>query len=191
MASFARDGQRLFCAPAPDFRFCCQTANAPPPLFFDRRGGRRYFLTPGNRAPGESSPAKVPRGRSAARRNRILSFRVPAKERGRLSALRRGFASRHLAETQTPGPRFSGTKLAASPSQRAPRGGVLVPLGRDPGPPGGGVTNPARGRRTHRSRFAGPGSKAGCRISGTPRLCCSIFEASREDALGQSKAGVM
>jgi hypothetical protein len=125
--------------------FPIQLSNSPAFALSQRSAARILCRGAGDACLSLSSPNS--RGWSAERRVRTFPCRASAKKRGRLSALHGGFASRHLAETQAPGPRFSGTGLSpksqsASSSRRgrsAPRAG--------PGPPGCGVTNPGRGRR--------------------------------------------
>src|SRR5438105_15600461 len=70
----------------------------------------------------------------------------------RLSALHRG-THRALTLGSTPGRASWNYRVqtggpSPAPVQRAPRGPVLMPVGRCPEPPGSGVTKPARGDRS-------------------------------------------
>ena len=143
-----RSGQAARNLAAASFpRFNCQSANAPPPLFFCGAGTPSFI----------PSPLAKPRGWSAKRRTSLPSCRAPvAKNAG---ASRRSIAVsllRSWAGVTGPGSALPGTRLAPIPVQRAPRGGVIMPPGRFPGPPGSGGTNPARRRRTNRRFPAGP-----------------------------------
>ena len=135
--------------------------HAPSPVFFSG-AGCAVFLP--RRSGAFCMPPAKSRGWSAKRRTSLSVAAFPLGERGRLSALHRGFAPPAFARDTGPGSALPGTRLAPIPVQRAPRGGVLVPPGRFPGPPGSGVTNPARGRRTHRRRFpaADPLERGAC-----------------------------
>ena len=126
-----------FAAGIPKGRACA-------PVLFERpRVGRRPFLAP-------------LRERSAEKRGGLAQVPLAAGEaarhawRGASPPWRRRRASRR-STAATFGSRVRVSRdeaFAPVPVQRAPRGGVLVPPDRVPRPPGGGVTSPARKRRT-------------------------------------------
>jgi hypothetical protein len=90
----------------------------------------------------------LPGGRRAARHaGEACPFRCDGKAPpgAPLAASRPGLRRRHR-----PRVRASWDEATCqSPVQRAPRGGVVLPPGRFPGPPERGATNPARRRRAH------------------------------------------
>ncbi len=140
------------------------------PLFFTARG-RRYSHFHPRLTPREWSAEKT---RRFARPPERLAqppgtlarrpFSVCATEK-RLSALHWRLRVPAFAEDTGPGSALPGTRLLRPvPVQRAPRGGVVLPPGRFPGLPSAGLRTPPAG--------AAP---------------CSIFEASREDALGRAR----
>src|SRR5665213_3833556 len=94
--------------------------------------------------------------------------------RAPLGAPRR-LASQLNAATQAPGPCFLGRGNMPVPVQRAPRGGVIMPPGRFPGPPGSKVTSLARRHRAADVGFT----------RYRPNQGGSISETSREDALNE------
>ncbi len=166
----------------------CQTAKRDCPYSWRRRVRRNLSrLSPGN----SFSLGASPRGWSAERRHHqstALRRRASCDRRARHSALHRG-------DFCSPGPRFLVSVPVSSlgpqrqfassacralvrpkpsrtvPVQQAPCGAVLVPPDRVPKPPGSGVTSPARGRRTSRSRYPRTGPKTGaCSPAPAPLL---------------------
>ncbi len=102
-----RSGQAARNLAAASFpRFNCQSANALPPLFFAARGRRLSFLLP-SKAEGME--------RQAAHQSSVLP-RSCCQERGRLSALHRGFAPPELGRSHRPWVRASWDEAFANPS---------------------------------------------------------------------------
>jgi hypothetical protein len=117
----------------------------------DRRGVRRIPNIPpheGSGAPGDAGVCETPWAAGDAARHALRGVSFPFAITGRrLSALhwRHSFAA--LAANSAPGPRFLGRGNGPIPVQRAPRGGVIVPPGRFPEPPGAAVTSRSSRRR--------------------------------------------
>ena len=95
----------------------------------------------------------------------LYAVRAPHLLRGALASRRSAAALATPVATSigsAPGrvswdPALAGvTRLLPVPVQRAPRRPVVLPDQRCPGPPGCGVTNPARGRRTRSSIGTSP-----------------------------------
>ena len=116
-----------------------------------------------DRGRGSRPPTKCRGGWSAARRIRILIVpRFGEKARAPYGAPRRLRVSAIGCKTQAPVPRFLGRGFRTVPVQRAPRGGVLMPLGRISGASRVRGYEP-RARAPHRrcrgnAPSAGPGS---------------------------------
>ena len=110
----------------------------------------------------------------------IPSCRAPFTERGRLSALRRGFSGPGRAfgagVPRLLSPAIRQTASALRPHRVQPVSELLaerpvVPPGGGPAPPESGVTIPARGRRTNRRAVSAAGPpRRWRRISGTCRF---------------------
>jgi hypothetical protein len=133
-------------------------ANAPPPLFFARRGVRLRFLPPRNEPEGmerrEAQPSADALDKPARPCANLPGGAAPGLPGARLAALHRGdLGLRDRVFRDSDGRLSTGPIAELSPRSSCPVQPIegrplIVGADGDPRPPGSGVTSPARRRRT-------------------------------------------